>query len=145
MKLFLLVSLLFLASCESARSSECDQAFAESIKKAMATGDVDKVLAFYYWEGVDEVTSKAIKTGFERNIGQPIEAVDVEPFPTDSITEYELGGNKYKMNLSPVKQLTIRFADNSSKDSGLSAYAMSVPLRKADGSCRIAAAMKVAQ
>lgn len=145
MKNLIIASVFFLASCIEAVGADCDQHFAEDFKKALAAEDLEKVMALYYLEGVDEVTINFIARSFEMHFGRAIESAKVEDFPAGSRTEYEFGGNKYRINLPPIKQLTIHFADSSGKEAGITNEAMHVPLGKANGNCYVATAAKVAQ
>lgn len=142
MKHFLLASTVVLSAC-SEPELDCDSSFAQKVGEAVSSGEISSVLDMYYMEGVDEFTRDSIKRSFERNFEKTVAGTKIVDFPEDGLTEYEMNGVRYKINLKPEKELIIRFAEDTDGEGGVRQSSMSLPLGKSQGQCYVATAAKV--
>ncbi|WP_139229608.1 hypothetical protein [Marinobacter gudaonensis] len=142
MKHFLLASTVVLSAC-SEPPPGCDSDFAQMVGEAVSSGEISSVLDMYYMEGVDEFTRDSIKRSFERNFEKTVVGTEIVDFPEDGLTEYEMNGVRYKINLKPEKELIIHFAEETDGEGGIHQSSMSLPLGEYEGHCYIATAAKV--
>lgn len=142
MKYAISILALTLTIC-SPSTLACDSEFAVKVKKALQARNLDEIMQMYYLKGVDEPTRDTLERVFKRHFGDTIASVEIEAFPTDSVTAYEHNGNQYRMNASPTNQLAVHFEKQTNADGGSYKSSMKVPLGQVEGECFIITVAKV--
>ncbi|WOO41895.1 hypothetical protein [Rubellicoccus peritrichatus] len=88
-----------------------EREFAKRYRDAHASGEVDNMMALFWWKGVsDGETRFFVKQALVQEIDYPIKAIYFEDLGPDGGFDYEFQGERYHPNLKPYSRFVIEFA-----------------------------------
>lgn len=103
------LALLGLGGCSDSSLSPQEQAFAERYREAHASGEVDKVLALHWLEGVPEQDRSLLGYAIMQEMSYPIAAIRFGPLEADDTIDFVHEGQKWGPNLPLSRRAIIVF------------------------------------
>jgi len=115
----------------------------DAFRRAHEARDVQAFEKLVEWRDVTAVMRQHARESFERDLGQPIQAVQVTPADPEEAHEFTLDSVTYRPNLAPIRVLTVWYEIAGGDWSGGVQKTSYLVGRAEDGSYRIAMAAPV--